>query len=65
MENFYPEISGVFDCGKTVPDEVSAMEEDESNDDLGDLMVCDSGSVLIPKGLTKPNFTGWYRQSLV
>ncbi|KAI5669728.1 hypothetical protein M9H77_19581 [Catharanthus roseus] len=53
-----PQISGVFDCGRGInqePAQVSAMEEDETQESLRDSMVCDSESVLVPRGFTKPN----------
>ncbi|KAL6552115.1 Kinesin-like protein KIN-14R [Orobanche gracilis] len=34
--------------------EVSVMEEDESEESLADLMVCDSRSILVPSGFTNP-----------
>ncbi|KAK6125845.1 hypothetical protein DH2020_040413 [Rehmannia glutinosa] len=34
--------------------EVLAMEEDENEESLADLMVCDSGSRLVPSGFTNP-----------
>ncbi|EYU30919.1 hypothetical protein MIMGU_mgv1a0006151mg, partial [Erythranthe guttata] len=34
--------------------EASAMEEDENGESLADLMVCDSGSRLVPSGFINP-----------
>lgn len=54
--------NNLFDWEKNLilnqENKASAMDEDENEDSLVDLMLCDSNSRLIPTGFTRSSCTG-------